>query len=81
MEESSKVKNINIEFEAVNSNNGDGFCWDIDEKTFVNIMGRKPFDCERSDINKGLYSIDPDDIYYFGNTKCKIKLSVEVIEE
>lgn len=42
MEESSKVKNINIEFEAVNSNNGDGFCWDIDEKTFVNIMGRKP---------------------------------------
>lgn len=81
MEDNLKTKNINIEFIGINSGDGESFCWDVDEETFINIVKRNPYDYERSTSNKGLYSITPDSIYDFGNAKCRIKLSVEVIEK
>lgn len=81
MEDCLKTKNIDLEFEGINSSDDYGFCWDVDEETFINIVKRKPYDYERSTSNRGLYSITPDSIYDFGNAKCRIKLSVEVIEK
>ena len=81
MEDYLKTKSIDLEFEGINSSDCYSFCWDVDRETFINIVKRKPYDYERSTSNRGLYSITPDSIYDFGNAKCRIKLSVEVIEK
>lgn len=81
MEDCLNTKKIDVEFIGVNSNDDYGFCWDVDRETFISMVKRKPYDYERSTSNRGLYSITPDSIYDFGNAKCRIKLSVEIIEK
>ncbi|MFH0334715.1 hypothetical protein [Clostridium perfringens] len=74
-------KSVDLEFIGINSNDYYGFCWDVDREAFINIVKRKLYDYERNISNRELYSITPDSIYDFGNAKCRIKLSVEVIEK
>lgn len=75
-----KTKNGNYEFEGINSGDYESFCWDVTEEFFIKIKGKKPIKSDESYFNRGLYRVYPSDFYGFDKPKCKVKISIEVID-
>lgn len=73
-----KTENKTYEFVGIPSGDGSSFCWDVDKETFIRITSKKPDRFDKSDYNKGLYKIYPNEFHGMDHVKCKLTISVEV---
>lgn len=74
-----KTKSGTYEFKGIPSGDCSAFCWDVSKEEYVKITGKKPGKYDKSNENKGLYKIYPNDFYGFDNPMCLMKLSVQVL--
>lgn len=67
-----------FEFEGIPSGDYEGFCFDVDKKTFIEFDGQNPDKYNVSIHSKKLFRLYPN-TFFEGSKKLKIKIEVEEI--
>lgn len=73
----NKLGNIkSIEFEGLNSGDGDDFCWDVSFNMYKKLIGKEPKKCNVSIFNKGYYRVYPYMVCREGNFIHKFSIEI-----
>lgn len=60
-----------IKFVAVNSGDGESFCFNVDRKTFIDVTGREPEDL---DFQSGNFTYIDDELVFKADDEDKCRL-------
>lgn len=72
-----------IEFEGISSRDYESHCFDVDEKTFIDLTKEKPSPLDKSYFNEGLFRYYPFEglsSLTENNKKYKVKIILEEIK-